>query len=137
MLFYYGVLAFVGTLIIILCESLIKASDLTILSYTGEQWGYALLTSAVNFIAMCSITIAFQNERSGFITILGYIGLVYAALVDIFIFHEKLVWFELVGIVIVLCLNVAIICAKENKPAEPVVDKESETPSKDCNDLST
>lgn len=68
--------------------------------------------SAVNFIALSAGTIAVQNERSGFVTLIGYIGLVYAFLGDMIIFKEQLAWLELLGISIVLCMNIALVCQK-------------------------
>ena len=48
----------------------------------------AALICTSDKMSMILMTIAMQNERSGFITLLGYIGLVYAFLGDIFIFNE-------------------------------------------------
>ena len=63
-------------------------------------------------MGMCFMTIAMQNERSGFITLVGYINLVYGFLGDVFIFEEQLRLIELLGIVIVLLMNIAVIYRK-------------------------
>ena len=78
------------------------------------------MASTINFLGLCSNTVALQNERSGFITLLGYIGLVYAFLGDIFIFNDKLSWMEFIGIVIILSLNVTLIVTKLRKATPPV-----------------
>ena len=70
-------------------------------------------------------TIAMQNERSGFITLLGYIGLVYAFLGDILIFNEKFAWLGLLGISIILLLNISLVVdkmglGKESQPQPPL-----------------
>ena len=119
MLFYYAIMAMGMSLGIVLVESWIKGEPLRFWAYNGEQLGYSLLLSLVNFIGLNCQTIALQNERSGFITLLGYIGLVYAFLGDIFIFNEKLAWLELVGIAIVLVLNISLIVRKMT-PAGPI-----------------
>ena len=80
--------------------------------YNAEQLGFSFLLSGVNFIGLNCQTIALQNERSGFITLLGYIGLVYAFLGDLFIFKETLEWLELIGILIILTLNVVLVVSK-------------------------
>ena len=98
MLFYYSVVALFITALMVLVEAWVNHHPLRFWDYTGEQFGFTFLLSCVNFIGLNCQTIALQNERSGFITLLGYIGLVYAFLGDIFIFHEKLVWLELLGI---------------------------------------
>ncbi len=55
---------------------------------------------------------------SGFITLIGYIGLVYAFLGDLLIFNERLAWLEVLGISIVLCMNITLVCSKMNKQPE-------------------
>ena len=52
---------------------------------------------------------AYQNERSGLITLIGYIGLVYAFLGDTFIFDESFVALEIVGVLIILVMNIFLI----------------------------
>ena len=91
-LFYYGVVAFILSLLMVVLESLVKHEAIRLWEYSGEQYGYMLLLSTVNYIGMNCQTIALQNEKSGFVTLLGYIGLVYAFLGDLFIFKESLAW---------------------------------------------
>ena len=45
-----------------------------------------ILSSIPSAVAQIFQTIAFQNERSGLITLIGYVGLVYAFLADAFVF---------------------------------------------------
>lgn len=62
------------------------------------------------------MTIAMQSERSGFVTMLGYIGIVYAFIGDLTIFHQSFGWLEAVGIVVILTLNIALLCSKWKPP---------------------
>lgn len=112
MLFYYSIVASVCSALMILCQAWIKDEPIRLFTYDGEQWLFLCSVSVVNFIGLNCQTIALQNERSGFITLLGYIGLVYAFLGDIFIFNETFQWLELLGVAVVLSLNIALICAK-------------------------
>lgn len=132
MLFYYAVVASFCTLLMILGEAWIKSQAIRLFSYNAEQWMFCLLVSIVNFIGLNCQTIALQNERSGFITLLGYIGLVYAFMGDLFIFRETFQWLELVGVSIVLVLNVALICSKipSSSAATPKQSKEPESSEK-------
>ena len=61
-----------------------------------------------------------QNERPGFVALLGYIGLVYAILCDFFIFGESFGPVELCGISLILIMNLMLIASKmmsqRNKP---------------------
>lgn len=56
---------------------------------------------ALFFTAMQSNTIANQNDKSGFVTLIGYLGCCYALLGDIFIFHEKFTTQQLIGMVVI------------------------------------
>ena len=49
---------------------------------------YGFVVGALNIAGLLCKIVAFQNERSGLITMLAYIGLVYAFLGDLFIFEE-------------------------------------------------
>ena len=114
-LFYYGAVAFPLTSMLILCESWVRESSIRVFSYNATQYGWIFGVAAVNFIGLVANTIATQNERSGFITLIGYIGLVYAFMGDLLIFEEKLAWLEVLGISIVLCMNILLVCSKWKK----------------------
>lgn len=40
---------------------------------------------------------------------LGYIGLVYAFIGDIVIFNQTFGWFEIIGILVIVILNIALL----------------------------
>lgn len=54
-------------------------------------------------------TIAYQNERPGLITLIGYIGLVYGFLVDTFYLKESLNALEIFGVGLITIMNVLVI----------------------------
>ena len=71
-------------------------------------------------------TIAMQNERSGFITLLGYIGLVYAFIGDLLIFHETIGLLQVLGILVIVFFNVTLVVQKTcygPEVAAPVASK--------------
>lgn len=86
MLFYYACIAFPTMLIGVLIDSLIRGEAIRFWSYDGTQYMFICLISIINMIGLSSATIAMQNERSGFITLVGYIGFVYAFFGDLLIF---------------------------------------------------
>ena len=53
-----------------------------------------------------------QNDSPAFVTLLAYIGLVYAFLGDSFIFNEKLQVLEIVGVLLILGMNVWMVFDK-------------------------
>ena len=73
---------------------------------------YALLPSAINYIAYGSQTIAMQNDSPAFVTLLAYIGLFYSFLGDTFLFHEQVKVLTIVGIALILGMNVWMVYAK-------------------------
>ncbi len=50
-----------------------------------------------------------QNERPGFVTLVGYVGLVYAFCGDVLIFNVKFSWIDLGCASVILSLNVAVV----------------------------
>ena len=73
--------------------------------------------ATINIFGLVTVTVAMQNERSGFITLVGYVGLVYAFMGDWLIFGEQLLWLlwlEIGGIALIIGMNVAIVCTKNS-----------------------
>lgn len=50
-----------------------------------------------------------QNERPGFVTLVGYVGLVYAFIGDVVVFGEHFTWVEIVSALVILSLNVTVV----------------------------
>ena len=50
-----------------------------------------------------------QNERPGFVTLVSYVGLVYAFIGDTLIFDESYSLRDLLCIVVILTLNVTVV----------------------------
>lgn len=71
-----------------LIELAVVGGPMRLFNYSSEQYLFGFLTGAVNILGLISKIIAYQNERSGLITLLAYIGLVYGYLGDVLIFNE-------------------------------------------------
>jgi len=52
--------------------------------------------------------VACQAEKSGLITMLGYVAMVYACLVDLFVFQELLNWLEWLGLSVIMLTTIAL-----------------------------
>ena len=114
-LFYYAVLAVPGMLLILWVETEIKDQALRVLTLSSEQIGIVLLASCFNAFGLVCHTIAMQNEKSGFISMLGYTAVCYSFLGDVFIFHLGFSAQELVGVAIV-CLVIVYLVFTTFKP---------------------
>ena len=116
-MFYIALFSVIGTWGILLIEYGVADHDkLRIMSLTSEQFWFGILSGAVNFCSLACKTVAYQNEKSGLITMIGYIGLVYGFLSDTFIFEQSIGGLEIAGVLIILIMNVLIVFF--NKPAE-------------------
>lgn len=67
------------------------------------------ITAGLNSFGLTFQTIAMQNERPGFVTLVGYVGLVYAFIGDIMVFGEQFTWVELVSALVILSLNITVV----------------------------
>ena len=116
LMFYYSIIGFSITLCILMVEAAIKEQPLRIFKYDFQQYGITIIASFINFATIASQTIAMQNDKPGFVTLLGYIGIVYAFMGDTFIFHETFNGMELLGVGIVLSMNLLLIYKKMKNP---------------------
>ena len=87
--------------------------------------------SMINCCGLCFHILAAQNEKTGIITLIGYVGLVYSFLGDSLIFNETFKTVEVTAIMIILALNIAIVYKRltgENspKPIENKIEEEEE-----------
>ena len=108
-LFYYSVLAFLSIIIVYFC--LAGSSDGGFgraFAYNGEQFLWIFITAGFNMLALISKTISNQNEKSGIISLFGYLGIVYACLLDAFAFHEYLNWLEWLGAGIIMTTTITL-----------------------------
>lgn len=85
-LFYYAIFSVLALMAILVAESYIKNEPLRILTLSWYQIGLMTLTSTFNTFGLVFNTIALQNEKSGFITSIGYISIVYSFMGDLIIF---------------------------------------------------
>ena len=96
-------------------------TGMRMLSYTGKMFWLMVLSTVFNAISATSHTIAFQNDRSGFIILLGNIAVVYFFLSDKFIFKESFNKVEGIGTLVILCvvMGIALSRALKRNKLEP------------------
>ena len=80
-------------------------------TYTGQQLLLILTSTVFSFIATTSYTIAYQSDSSGFIVLIGNVGIIYFFLSDTLIFNEVFSLVELVAIftIAAVVFTVAVI----------------------------
>jgi len=104
---YYSLLAVVLTAAIILFNGIRESTNLFV--YDQDQL-LATLPPAIFYTgAVYSLTVAMQNERPGFVILLGYMGLVYTHVGHSVMNYSTFCGQELLGISIILTMNVTLV----------------------------
>lgn len=72
-----------------------------------EPVAYVLgvLGGVSDFCALTCVNLAFQNDSSGFVSIIGYMAVFYSFLADQFLFDAPITGFDLVGAICILCVT--------------------------------
>lgn len=68
----------------------------------GSEWLYLLLVGICTQFAQVNLTKALQRGRAADISILNYLGVIYALIFGLTVFGEQYQWTTLVGIILVL-----------------------------------
>jgi len=110
LLFYHGCIGLIMALLFIFGEKLITGNPFR--TYSLEQYGTMLLCCCFDFLSINSQTIAYQSDSSGFVSLIGYMSVLYAFLGDYFIFHENISKAELCGAALILCVTVWVSVVK-------------------------
>ena len=92
---------------------------------------YGFAAGLANSLILLFKIIAYQNERSGFITLLAYVGLIYAFLGDTFLFGEKFGALEIIGVTIIFLLNLALIFYKMRASTPSAVSSQATSSASD------
>ena len=93
----------------LLNENAITGGPLRIVSYRGEQYVWCFIVGLASYLTIfCRIT-SYMHEKSGLITLLAFIGIVYGFMGDIFLFNESFQTLELVASAVILVVNIMLI----------------------------
>ena len=65
-----------------------------------------LAATLVDTVTVNSMTIAFQSDSSGFVSLISYVVVIYAFMADCLVFNEHFTWVELVGAASILIVTV-------------------------------
>ena len=85
-IFYHGLFGLILVSIYLLIEAAFFddgfGDGFRILNYTSRQYGILVACVLCDSMELISITMAYQNDRSGFIGLLSYMSIVYAYFFD-------------------------------------------------------
>jgi len=80
----------------------------TIFSYSGRQYGLLVLCAFLDFLGLSCSVITFQSCEMGFISLFGYLIVVYSFLADLFVFHETFGLMEICGTLVILTVTMGV-----------------------------
>mmetsp|Transcript_2371 Transcript_2371/g.3266 ORF Transcript_2371/g.3266 Transcript_2371/m.3266 type:complete len:262 (+) Transcript_2371:399-1184(+) len=97
--------------------------------------GLLLAATMGDTLAVNSMTIAFQSDSSGFVSLISYVNVIYAFLADCLIFQESFTWVELVAASLILLVTVftSMVKLRESHRARRLSRADSFTSAEDLN----
>ena len=95
------------TAIFLIIEAIINGGT-RLTEYTARQYGIAVAASLCETLALCTVTMAYQKDSSGFVALISYMNIVYAYICDQIFFNEKLNSIELVGALVILIVALGV-----------------------------
>ena len=112
LMFWHAIIGLTIASVAVLIEAAVVGDGIRIFHYDSSI--YLLLLGAALFdtITVNSVTIAFQSDSSGFVSLISYISIVYAFIADMLIFNESFSTIELVAALTILTVTVATAAYK-------------------------
>ena len=118
-IFYYAFVTLLSLGVVYVGQVLLFGTDFgRIFIYDRTQMAWILATTFLHMLSLSARTIANQNEKSGLITLIAYVGIVYAYFGDYFLFDERYSSVQIICIFVILALNIGVILHKETKSKE-------------------
>jgi len=111
-LFCHSVLGFSTALLYVSIEAIFKQDYRLFTAYTGRQYAIIAAISCIDFVCLISIVIAQQSCELGFISMFGYLYVVWSFLADIFVFHETFNSVEMIGAALIMAVTVTVAFVK-------------------------
>lgn len=109
---WYGVLATILLFLGGCIEAMVLGQTFYFVDYSAMQWGLILVIGILLTVTLTLYTIAMQNENPAFLSLIGYVGVVYAFIGDIFLFHVEFTTLELITAFLLVALTALVICDK-------------------------
>ena len=132
-MFWHGVLGMIIAIVAVLIEffavDLGTGNGLHIFNMSLKCFGYMFGATLADTLTVNAMTIAFQSDSSGFVSLLTYFNVIYAFVADILIFKESLTWVELLAAFTILFVTVlsAIVTLRESQKLKQLQQGDSFT----------
>ena len=111
-MFYHGLIGMIAAGLYLVVETIYLREFRT---YTWKVFGLMTISMILDTLACNLMTMAYQLDTSGFMSLLFYISIVYSYLMDIFIFHEQIDALEICGVLIIFVTTITVATIKVKK----------------------
>ena len=106
---YHGLIGGIATSLVILIEGIIKWEFRI---YTWRQYGFLAAAACFDCAACNSMTIAYQRDSSGFVSLLGYAIIIYGFMADLLFFETNIDALQMVGTSIIFVTTFVVAVNK-------------------------
>ena len=119
-IFWYGLLATIGSLLYLLITS-----ELSFAGYTSQQYFLLGLAVLCAVVALTANIVAFQADSSGFVALLSFVVLVWAYAADMLIFNEEFKTMDLVAsaVILITTFTIAVIKLKSKEKQKQAISQ--------------
>jgi len=87
-MFYHGLIGVLLTMLAISSDMYVNGSEFRLAQYPSHIFWLTVFSGLLDGLRGYCMTIAFQSDSSGFVSLFGYINVAYAFAADVFIFKE-------------------------------------------------
>ena len=106
---YHALIGATLALLYILVEGYIRGEFRI---YTLRQYGILLVAVLLDTVACFAMTIAFQKDKGGFVSLFSYSKIVYGFLADIFLLPEQILPLEIIGASLIFLVTISVSVIK-------------------------
>ena len=108
-MFYHGVIGTSLGGIILIIEAIIRGGFRT---FDAGTYGILAAGGLIDTLCVNCLTVAFMNDRSGFVSLMSYMLVFWGFLADILIFKEEIGLLEFLGAMVVLLATLVVSVIK-------------------------
>ena len=105
-MFFHACFGITFSLTLLFANVWISGTELQI--YTKRQYGIMVLASLCDYVAVNCQTLAFQKAPSSFVSLVGYVAVLYAFLSDVCVFHETIYLTEILAALTILSVTIYV-----------------------------
>jgi len=109
-MFWHAILGFFFPLVIVILYA--GMTSTTFFKYENMGYFWIFLGACSDLMACTFNVLAFQNDKSSFISLLAYTGVVYAFAFDFFIFKTSMTVLQLIFALAIMCTTVVMAIFK-------------------------